>query len=130
MKPLRKYKTYTLIVYLATSIFISGCHGTAPEATTKVELPEIKQAVISPEVLPDGSLRIPRATVVEHIGTTGVFILSEDRQARFRMVKTGKSSAEWITITSGLSGRESILNGPFDAVYDGSPVQLINTNER
>ena len=129
MNPLREHKTYTLIVYLAVGILISGCHGTPPEATTEVVLPEIKQVVIAPEVLHDGSLRIPRATVLEHIGTTGVFILSEDRRARFRMVKTGKSSAGWVMISSGLTGHESILNGPYDAVYDGSPVQLINANE-
>lgn len=129
MNPLREHKTYTLIVYLAASILISGCHGTPPEATAEVELPEIKRTVIAPEVLPDGSLQIPRATVVEHIGTTGVFILSEDSRARFRMVKTGKSSADWTMITSGLNGKELVLNGPFDAVYDGSPVQLINANE-
>ena len=129
MNPPRKHKTYTLIVYLAASILISGCHGTPPEATADIELPEIKRTVITPQVLPDGSLRIPRATVLEHIGTTGVFILSEDRRARFRMVKTGKSSADWIMITSGLSGVEKVLHGPFDAVYDGSPVQRINANE-
>ena len=129
MKPLREHKTYTLIIYLAASILISGCHGTPPEATTEIQLPEIKQAVISPEVLPDGSLRIPRATVVEHIGTTGIFVLSEDNKARFRMIKTGKSSADWIMITSGLTGRESILSGPFESVFDGSPVQRINANE-
>jgi hypothetical protein len=129
MNPLREHKTYLLIVYLAASILISGCHGTPPAATAEVELPVIKQAVISPQVLPDGSLRIPRTTLLEHIGTTGVFILSEDSQARFRMLKTGKSNADWIMISSGLTGQESILRGPFDAVFDGSPVQLINADE-
>jgi hypothetical protein len=62
---------------------------------------------------------------VQHIGTPGVFVLSADNIARFRMAKSGKSDGSWIEITSGLTGEEDVLLGPLDTVVDGSPVRVI-----
>ena len=129
MKQVRKLNIIYLLTTLTGSLLIAGCHGSAPEATAEVDLPLIEKAVLSPEVVPGGTIRIQRSQLVRHIGTEGVFILSEKGQARFRMVKTGKSSGEWIIITSGLTGEEKILTGPFESMFDGSPVRLIKADE-
>ena len=42
------------------------------------------------------------------------------------MVKLGKKSGERIMISSGLTGKEQILTGPYDSVFDGSPVRVVD----
>ena len=130
MKTINKLKPVLHFALLTGSILIlAGCHGSHQEATAALELPLIEQAVIAPEVLADGSIRISSALLVQHIGTDGVFILSADKRARFRMVKAGKKSSNKIIISSGLTGKEQILTGPYDSVFDGSPVRVKKVNE-
>jgi len=130
MKTKNKLKPVLHFVLLTGSILmLAGCHGSHQEATAELELPRIEQAVTVPEVLADGSIRINSALLVQHIGTEGVFILSTDKRARFRMVKAGKKSGKKIIISSGLTGEEQILTGPFDSVLDGSPVNVKKVNE-
>ena len=130
MKTRNKLKPVLHFVWLTGSILmLAGCHGSYQEATAELELPHIEQAVIAPEVLADGSIRISSALLVQHIGTEGIFILSTDKRARFRMVKAGKKSGKKIIISSGLTGGEQILTGPFDSVFDGSPVNVKKVNE-
>jgi len=125
MKTINKLKPVLHFVLLTGSILIlAGCHGSHQEATAELELPLIEQAVIAPEVLADGSIRISSALLVQHIGSDGVFILSADKRARFRMVKAGKKSSNKIIISSGLTGKEQILTGPYESVFDGSPVRI------
>ena len=117
--------SFLLSTLLAGSVLIiSGCHNSGPAATPEVALPVIEQSAITAEILADGSILLPRDTIVEHIGTKGVFILSADNQARFRMVKAGKQNGDSVSISSGLKGNEQILTGSFESVYDGSPVRL------
>ena len=130
MKTINKLKPVLHFVLLTGSILmLAGCHGAHQDATAELELPLIEQAVIAPEVLADGSIRISSALLVQHIGTDGVFILSADKRARFRMVKAGKKSSNKIIISSGLAGKEQILTGPYDSVFDGSPVRVKKVNE-
>lgn len=127
MKNRKAPNRFLLSILLAGSVLIiSGCHNSGPAATPEVALPVIEQSAITAEILADGSILVPRDTIVDHIGTTGVFILSADNQARFRMVKAGKQNADSVSISSGLKGNELILTGPFESVYDGSPVRLTN----
>lgn len=105
-------------------LIISGCHNSGPAASPELALPVTEQSAITTEILADGSILVPRKTIVDHIGTKGVFILSADNQARFRMVKAGKQIGDSVSISSGLKGNEQILTGPFESVYDGSPVRL------
>ena len=125
MRAINKLKPVLNFVLLAGSILmLAGCHSSHQEATAALELPLIEQTVITPEATADGSIRISSALILQHIGTDGVFILSTDKRARFRMVKAGKKSGKKINISSGLTGDEQILTGPYDSVFDGSPVRL------
>lgn len=117
------------ILLTGSVLILAGCHGSHQDATAERELPPIEQAVMAPEVLADGSIRIDSAQLIKHIGTDGVFILSADKRARFRMVKAGKKAGNKITVSSGLTGNEMILTGPYDSVYDGSPVHVKKTDE-
>ena len=117
------------ILLTGSVLFLVGCHGSHQDATAELDLPQIEQAVMAPEVLADGSIRIDSAQLIKHIGTDGVFILSADKRARFRMVKAGKKAGNKITVSSGLTGKELILTGPYDSVYDGSPVRVKEANE-
>ncbi|MEA1889792.1 MAG: hypothetical protein U9N50_08450 [Pseudomonadota bacterium] len=130
MKTINKLKPVFHFVLLTGSILmLAGCHGSHQQATAELELPVIGQSVIAPEVLADGSVSISPALLVQHIGTDGVFILSTDNRARFRMVKAGKKRGKEIIISSGLTGMEQILSGPYDSVFDGSPVRVKQVNE-
>lgn len=125
MRNLKVLKSLLQPALLAGSaLMITGCHNSGPAATPEQNLPVVEQSAITAEILADGSIQIPGDTIVEHIGTKGVFILSADNQARFRMVKAGKKNANSVSISSGLTGNEQILTGPYASVYDGSPVRL------
>lgn len=127
MKERNLYASILQPFSLAASAFIlSGCHGSGPAASPPVDLPMIDHRTTTAEILSDGSVQIASDQVVEHIGTKGVFVLSANNLARFRMVKAGKQNGSSITISSGLTGKEQILTGPFESVYDGSPVRLMN----
>lgn len=130
MKVIDMFKPVLQFTLLTGSILIlAGCHGSHQDATAEHDLPQIEQAVVAPDVLADGSIRIDSAQLVKHIGTDGVFILSANKRARFRMVKAGKKAGNKITVSSGLTGKELILTGPYDSVYDGSPVRVKETDE-
>ena len=125
MKHIKALNNFVKSTMLAGSVLmIAGCHNSGPAATPEVALPVIEQSAITAEILADGSILIPVNTIVEHIGTKGVFILSAENQARFRMVKAGKVKGDSVSISSGLKGNEQILTGPYESVYDGSPVRL------
>jgi len=125
MKTLNNLTTSLRPVLLAAvPLILVACHNSETVATSEIELPTVERSVMAPEILADGSIQIHSNQLVQHIGTTGVYILSDDNQARFRMVKEGKKSAGKISINSGLTGKEKILQGPYDSIYDGSPVRL------
>jgi hypothetical protein len=106
------------------------CKTPQPEVTPALDLPPVERSIKAAEILPDGSVQINSKQLVTHIGTDGVFILSADKRARFRMVKAGKRKGQSITINSGLTGKEQILNGPYDSVFDGSPVIVAEIQTR
>ena len=70
-----------------------------------------------------GRVLIPQSQLVERGGVPGVFVLSEENQARFRMVRTGKIVNDRVEILSGLSGSETLVAGDLRDVHDGSPIQ-------
>ncbi len=69
------------------------------------------------------SILIPRAALIERAGLPGVFVMSTDGRARFRLVRPGKIQGDKIEILSGLRGGESLVVGDLDAVRDGSPIK-------
>jgi len=67
-------------------------------------------------------ISIPRSALVERAGLPGVFVVSSDRLARFRLVRPGQTHGERIEILSGLRGGETLVVGDLSAVRDGSPI--------
>lgn len=115
-------KTFMITLYtlLLSGIMLSSSHA---EPTSDHDQTIVQRSTLIPQRMPDGSIRIEQKHLTLHIGTLGVFILSENNRARFRMVKAGKSLGQSVEIISGLSGNEKILNGPYDSLFDGSPVR-------
>ncbi len=131
MKSVKKLNPVLRFLLLSGSIFfLAACHAPQPEATPALDLPPVERSIKAAEILPDGSVQINSKQLVKHIGTDGVFILSADKRARFRMVKAGKKKGQSITINSGLTGKEQILDGPYESVFDGSPVIVVETQMR
>ncbi len=123
--------TSVLTLFLISGLFlIAGCSNEQTPSSPAVNLPLLQRSVVSPQLMPDGSIQIDRKLLVEHIGTSGVFILSSSNRARFRMLKTGKTNQQMIAVTSGLTGDEKILAGPYKSVFDGSPVQPVEQKLR
>lgn len=73
-----------------------------------------------------GRVLVPQSALVERGGIPGVFVLTEENQARFRMVRTGKNLNDRVEILSGLSGSETLVAGNLRDVHDGSPVKKIS----
>jgi hypothetical protein len=75
-------------------------------------------------------LLIPRQALVERGGIPGVFVLNETGsptpQARFRLVRTGRTSDAQVEILSGLRGDETLVLGVLADMHDGSPVAVIS----
>lgn len=87
----------------------------------------------------DARVLVPSAALVTRGGIPGVFVLQESTpfppgardaagtvlpEARFRMVKTGKTVDHRVEILSGLSGDEVLVLGELSEVRDGSPVAV------
>jgi hypothetical protein len=119
--PLARVFLLTLVVLLS----VSGCRNET--ASPAVSLATLERPVI---VLPAASdtqrtprLLIPRTALVERGGLPGVFVL-QDGQARFRMVRIGKSAGNQLEVLSGLAGGETLVLGNLTEVHDGSPVAV------
>ncbi len=119
MKPV----TLTVAAITLTTL-LAGCHP-AKEASPEVERPIVEREVASVEKNTQGEVVIPIALRTELAGTPGVYVL-QNGQARFRMIKTGKQSGKLIAVSSGLTGTETLVSGPYDGIYDGSPVRPID----
>jgi hypothetical protein len=105
---------------LAIAILLSvGCSKKAAE-------PAPVAALVRPVLALDakaGRVLIPQSQLVERGGVPGVFVLTDENQARFRMVRTGKSMNNQVEILSGLRGNEILVAGDLPGVPDGSPIQ-------
>ncbi len=70
-----------------------------------------------------GRILAPQSLLIERGGVPGVFVLNDENQARFRMVRTGKTVNTQIEILSGLDGSETLVSGDLRDVHDGSPIR-------
>jgi multidrug efflux pump subunit AcrA (membrane-fusion protein) len=82
-------------------------------------------------------LSVPAAALVNRGGIPGVFVLQRAApfpppvndaegnalpEARFRMVKPGRTAGGRVEILSGLSGDEVLVLGDLGSIHDGSPI--------
>jgi hypothetical protein len=104
---------------------LAGCDKKPPEAPPS--LPRVERPVLALNLKPGATLRIkiPRAALVERGGIPGVFVLNEAGEARFRLVRLGRTSDSLVEILSGLHGNETLVLGDLGAVHDGSPITTI-----
>lgn len=107
-----------------------------PAALPVLERPVFTLAARRP---PEAPVRVPVAALVSRGGIPGVFVLQEAAafppaardpggealpQARFRMVKTGKTVQQRVEVLSGLAGGEVLVLGALADVRDGSPIAV------
>lgn len=114
-----------ILPVLATfALLLTGCEEHASTPTPAVERPLLERGVTHVQHGRDGVLLIPADAYSELAGTPGVFILSQNKLARFRMVKAGKRHGDQLEIISGLSGDETLVLGPYTNMLDGSPIRI------
>lgn len=69
------------------------------------------------------AITIPETAIVKRGELTGVFVVSADRTAVFRIVTTGKSADGRIEVLSGLSESDVIVASETEKVSDGSRIK-------
>ena len=118
-----------VLVAMLSALPLAGCQKKPP--VPPPSLPQVDRPVLLLQVKPTELLgiRIPRQALVERGGVPGVFVLSETGEARFRMVRAGKTSDTRVEILSGLSGNETLVLGDLAALHDGSTVTPVK-NEK
>jgi hypothetical protein len=101
---------------------LTSCDKKPPEAPPS--LPRVERPVLALNLKPGATLRIniPRAALVERGGIPGVFVLNEAGEARFRLVRPGRTGGTQVEILSGLHGNETLVLGDLGAVHDGTPI--------
>lgn len=72
-----------------------------------------------------GRLLVPASAMVERGGVPGVFVLTPQGQARFRMIRSGKIVNGRVEVLSGLDGNEALVAGDLRDVHDGSLIKNV-----
>jgi len=103
---------------LPALLLLAACN---PKPAAAPELPVLSRPVVSAQAR-NGRVLVPQTTVTELGGAPGVFVL-QDGKARFRMVRTGKTSNSLIEALAGLNGTEMLVSGNLGDVHDGSPIE-------
>lgn len=101
---------------------LTACGGPPPPASAP-SVPRLERATLTLPTTGTKNISIPHTALVERAGLPGVFVLSADSQARFRLVRPGKMRGAEIEILSGLRGGETLVVGDLGAVRDGSPIK-------
>jgi hypothetical protein len=111
-------------IAILLGLALAGCDKKPPEAPPS--LPRVERPVLALNIAPGTTLRIkiPRAALVERGGIPGVFVLNEAGEARFRLVRPGRTSGTQVEIVSGLHGNETLVLGDLSAVHDGSSIEI------
>lgn len=105
---------------LAVAILLLTACG--KKATESAPLAALARPVLTLDAKA-GRVLVPQSALVERGGVPGVFVFTDENQARFRMVRTGKHLNNRVEILSGLSGSETLVSGDLRDVHDGSPIQ-------
>jgi multidrug efflux pump subunit AcrA (membrane-fusion protein) len=111
-------------IAILLGLALAGCGQKPPQAPPS--LPRVERPVLALDVKPGATLRIkiPRAALAERGGIPGVFVLNEADEARFRLVRPGRTSGTQVEILSGLHGNETLVLGDLGAVHDGTPIKI------
>ncbi|MCW8830336.1 MAG: hypothetical protein OQK32_02330 [Gammaproteobacteria bacterium] len=110
-------------LWLTALLLIAGVvHA---ESSGKQALSVSKKQLVTLSVnLAEGQvITVPRALLVTRYGIPGVFVV-ENNEARFRMVRPGKTTTKQVEILSGLFGHEMLLADKLDKVHDGSLLEI------
>ncbi|HVB46888.1 MAG TPA: efflux RND transporter periplasmic adaptor subunit [Burkholderiales bacterium] len=68
------------------------------------------------------ALVVPASAVVTRAGIAGVFVVSADGAAQFRLVREGASGPAGIEIQAGLSAGETIVQAPDERIENGTRI--------
>jgi hypothetical protein len=114
-----------ILAGLLASLPLAGCHKKPP--VPPPSRPSLERPVLALRVKPDSlsALQIPRQALVERSGIPGVFVLN-NQEARFRMIRPGKTGTARVAVLSGLHGDETLVLGDLTTVHDGSPIAAVD----
>lgn len=70
-------------------------------------------------------IRVPSAALIERGGVPGVYVLSPESEARFRMVRPGRVTGAETEILAGLAGEEILVLGDVESLHDGTPITAV-----
>jgi len=113
-------------VVAVTALLLAGC---GEKAALPVPVAALERPVLTLDAQA-GRVLVPEALLVERGGVPGVFVLSDENRARFRMVRTGKTVTNQVEILSGLRGNETLVSGDLQDVHDGSPVKIMSAADK
>lgn len=99
--------------------------------TTQVRLdlpasPRLRSGLFGRAWVPIGrrqAIRVAREAIVERGQLQGVYVVSQDNIARFRLVRTGATSQGAVEILSGLTGGELVVVAGTERVSDGARIE-------
>src|SRR4030066_228849 len=104
-------------VVAVAALRLAGC---GEKAALPVPVAALERPVLTLDAQA-GRVLVPQALLIERGGVPGVFVLSAENQARFRMVRTGKTVNNRVEVLSGLRGGETLVTGDLRDVHDGRP---------
>jgi len=113
-------------VVAVAALLLAGC---GEKAALPVPVAALERPVLTLDAQA-GRVLVPEALLVERGGVPGVFVLSAENQARFRMVRTGKTVNNRVEVLSGLRGGETLVTGDLRDVHDGSPVKNLSAADK
>lgn len=115
---------------LGASTALTAC-GPATPPSPPLTLPALERAVVRVAAPATGNANpeIPRAAFVERGGLPGVFVLDGNGQARFRLVRVGKTTGDRLEVISGLQPGEMLVRGDLTEVRDGSPITAVTSDK-
>ena len=113
-------------VVAVAALLLAGC---GEKAALPVPVAALERPVLTLDAQA-GRVLVPQALLVERGGVPGVFVLSAENQARFRMVRTGKTVNNRVEVLSGLRGGETLVTGDLRDVHDGSPVKIMSVADK
>lgn len=78
--------------------------------------------IVSSYIFSEYKPEVPNDSLIVRAGIPGVFVVYKN-QARFRMVRTGKSQKRFTSILSGLKNNDAVIRDP-SALFDGQDIKV------